>query len=121
MMVLLYGVPVSVAERVADRYRMEMTCSMPRSGEDVLILVPPMSSPRRLQEFYQSMLACEEWIDAVIVCDPASCEAFGTVQYGSPQGKLFTVSREACDEDLEYAIVRIVETKLGRLCAHEGI
>lgn len=121
MMVLLYGVPVPVAERIAARYRLEMASSLARPDADALILVPPMASPQQLHDFYQSMLACEEWIDVVIVCDPASCEAFGAVHYGSPQGKLFTVSRDACDEDLEESIVRIVETKLGRLCAHEGI
>ena len=67
------------------------------------------------------MLALEEEIDAVIVCDPASCNAVSTVQYCSPQGKFFTVSRDEDDEALEYAISSIVETKLGRVCAHEGI
>ena len=60
-------------------------------------------------------------IDAVIVCDTVSCDAVSTVQYCSPQGKFFTVSGADGDEALEYAISRIVETKLGRVCAHEGI
>lgn len=122
MNILLYGVPAEIAERIAERYSLQLGSSLADTGcSGMLVLIPPMSSPRQLLAFYNAMLALEEEIDAVIVCDPASCNAVSTVQYCSPQGKFFTVSRDEDDEALEYAISSIVETKLGRVCAHEGI
>lgn len=122
MNILLYGVPADLAGRIAERYSLETTSSLTAADSPgALLLIPRMESPRQLLAFYNAMLAREEEIDAVIVCDPASCEAVSTVQYCSPQGKFFTVSSEEGDEALEYAISRIVETKLGRVCAHEGI
>lgn len=122
MNILLYGVPADLAGRIAERYSLETTSSLTAAGSPgALLLIPRMESPRQLLAFYNAMLAREEEIDAVIVCDPASCEAVSTVQYCSPQGKFFTVSSEEGDEALEYAISRIVETKLGRVSAHEGI
>ena len=122
MHILLYGVPAELAGRIADRYSLDVTTSLGTTGsQGSLLLIPPIESPRQLLAFYNAMLARGEEIDAVIVCDPANCEAVSTIQYGSPQGKFFTVSSEEGDESLEYAISRIVETKLGRVCAHECI
>ena len=125
MNILLYGVPAEIAERIAERYSLQLGSSLADTGcSGMLVLIPSMGSPRQLLAFYNAMLAREEEIDAVIVCDPASCNAVSTVQYCSPQGKFFPVSRDEDDEDdeaLEYAISSIVETKLGRVCAHEGI
>ena len=122
MNILLYGVAAEIAERIAERYSLKMTSSLVVPGEPAgLQLIPPMSSPRQLLAFYNAMLVRESEIDAVIVCDRGSCDAVSTVQYCSPQGKFFTVSGDAGEEELEYAISRIVETKLGRVCAHEGI
>lgn len=122
MNILLYGVPAEIADRIAGRYSLKLTSTLVAPGEQAgLQLIPPMSSPRQLLAFYNAMLVRESEIDAVIVCDTVSCDAVSTVQYCSPQGKFFTVSGADGDEALEYAISRIVETKLGRVCAHEGI
>ena len=122
MNILLYGVQTEIAERIAERYSLHIASSLAMNGvPDTLLLIEPMSSPRQLLAFYNAMLARESEIDAVIVCDRGSCDAVSTVQYCSPQGKFFTVSGDADEEELEYAIARIVETKLGRVCAHEGL
>ena len=122
MNLLLYGVPAGIARRIADRYSLKMARTLAGVGEpDTLLIIPPMESPRQLLAFYNEMLARESEIDAVIVCDPAACEAANTVRYGSPPDKFFTLGPEEDEAELEYAISRIVESKLGLVCAHEGL
>ena len=43
------------------------------------------------------------------------------VHYCSQPGRFFSVSGEAGEEALEYELTRIVETRLGLVCAHEGV
>ena len=57
-------------------------------------------------------------VDAVVV----SCaDDFSAVHYCSQPGRFFSVSGEAGEEALEYELTRIVETRLGLVCAHEGV
>lgn len=90
-------------------------------GGDALLLIPTMTAPRQLLAFYNTMMAHEDDVDAVIVCGLETCDAASTVQYCSPQGKFFSVNGSDDEETLEYELVRIIETQLGLVCAHEGI
>lgn len=122
MNLLLYGIPTEIARRLAERYSLKISRRLAAVGEPAtLLLIPPMESPRQLLAFYNEMMAREAEIDAVIVCDPTDCGAVSTVRYCSPPDKFFTVSHEADEEELEYALSRIIESKLGLVCAHEGL
>lgn len=122
MNILLYGVPTGVARRIADLYSLKISHTLAGVGEPAtLLLIPPMESPRQLLALHNEMLTRESEIDAVIVCNPAVCEAMSTLQYCSPPGRFFTVSLDPDEEELEYAISRIIESKLGLVCAHEGL
>lgn len=122
MTIVLYGIPAEIAGRIAERYALKSIYSLEEIGSaGSLLLVPPMASPRRLLEFYNAMMAHEDDIDAVIVCGLEACDAASTVQYCSPQGKFFSISGDAGEEEMEYELTRIIETHLGLICAHEGI
>ena len=79
----------------------------------------PEEEVRRLAGRYGFVL-CRSFgeVDAVVV----SCaDDFSAVHYCSQPGRFFSVSGEAGEEALEYELTRIVETRLGLVCAHEGV
>ena len=55
-------------------------------------------------------------IDAVVA---VSTETGSAVHYGSHPGKFFTIPDEAEPDEVRYQLARIIETRLGRICAHE--
>lgn len=111
MKILLYGIPAAVTERAAVRYGFRPAASLDDEGGEAGILL----------SLYNTMLAREAEIDAVVVCGAENCDACNTVRYCSPPGKFYTLSGDAGDEMLEYELGRIVETCLGLVCAHEGV
>lgn len=123
MKILLYGIPAAVVDRTAARCGFRPAASLDDEGgaAGILLPVPPLETPGELLSFYNTMLAREAEIDAVILCGADHCAAYDTVFCCAPQGKFFTLSGDADEESLEYELGRILETLLGRLCAHEGI
>jgi len=127
MKILLYGIPAAAAERTAGRYGFRLAASLDDEGgktdgeADIMLPIRPVHSPAGLLSLYDTMLAREAEIDAVIVCDTDNRDICDTVRYGSPQGKFYTLSCDAGEDALEYELGRIIETHLGRICAHEGI
>ncbi len=123
MKILLYGIPAAVTERAAVRYGFRPAASLDDEGGEAGILLPvgPVRTPAELLSLYNTMLAREAEIDAVVVCGAENCDACNTVRYCSPPGKFYTLSGDAGDEMLEYELGRIVETCLGLVCAHEGV
>ncbi len=122
MNIVSYGVPETVTEKIAEKYRLRRIRTVEEiGGAGSLLSVPPMKDPRRLLALYEAMTLREERIDAVIVCGFTPCETARTVQYCAPQGKLFTLNCDTGEEALEEELARIVETLSGTLCAHEGI
>lgn len=123
MKILSYGIPAGVTERVAVRYGLRLAASFDDGGGEGGILLPlrPVHAPAGLLALCNAMLAHEAEIDAVIVCGSASCDLCNTLRYCAPQGKFYTLSNDADDEILEYELGCIIETRLGRICAHEGV
>ena len=121
MKILLYGIPAETAGRIAARHEFEVTASLDEKGgaAGAMLAIPPIASPGQLLSLYNTLIAREDEIDAVIVGEANHCDAYDTIRYGSPQGKFFTLSGD--EETLEYEFERIVESLLGLLCAHEGI
>lgn len=122
MNIVLYGVPDSVTERIAEKYGLNQISTVEEiGGEGTILSVSPMKDPRQLLALYEEMAMQEDKIDAVIVCGFEPCEVASTVQYCAPPGKLFTLHTDAGEETLEDELSRILDTLSGRICAHEGI
>lgn len=111
MNIVLYGVPAQTAGQIAGRYGLCVIGSPNQIGAaDSLLLVPPMTTPRQLLAFYNSMLHHEEQIDAVIICGIETCEAASTVQYCSPQGKFYSLSGELEGDELIGELCLIIDS-----------
>lgn len=132
MKILLYGIPAAVAAHVAARYGLRLAASFDEECErecddredaptGILLPVEPVRSPDGLLMLYNAMLAHEADIAAVVVCKAGDCDTCNTIQYGAPPGKFYTLGCDADEEALAYELGRILETRLGRICAHEGI
>ena len=97
MKIVFYGIPEEEVRRLAGRYGFGLCRSFGAAG-----LLPRYGAS----------------VDAVVV----SCaDDFSAVHYCSQPGRFFSVSGEAGEEALEYELTRIVETRLGLVCAHEGV
>ncbi len=123
MKILSYGIPAAVIRCVAARYGFRPADSFDDEGgnEDLLLTVRAPESAPGLLALYDTLLAREAEIDAVVVCSTGSCATCATIRYATPQGKFYTLGGDADDEALAYELGRIVETLSGRLCVHEGI
>ena len=100
MKIVFYGIPEEEVRRLAGRYGFGLCRSFGEfvAGGGRKMLLQP--------------------VDAVVV----SCaDDFSAVHYCSQPGRFFSVSGEAGEEALEYELTRIVETRLGLVCAHEGV
>ena len=101
MKIVFYGIPEEEVRRLAGRYGFGLCRSF---GERL--------------DFFGRMARYGASVDAVVV----SCaDDFSAVHYCSQPGRFFSVSGEAGEEALEYELTRIVETRLGLVCAHEGV
>ena len=51
----------------------------------------------------------EDAIDAVIICGSETCGAAGTICYGAPPGKIFTLCGDPGGEELEAELFRLLD------------
>ena len=93
-----------------------------------------MENEEELLAFIERMAQHDEQIAAVVAAPTeASTETpmgdFNAVLYATRTDKLFTlgtatggaVNNAVSDQTPEYELARIIETQLGRVCAHEGL
>lgn len=119
MNIVLYNIDTACAVKIADRYGFRLCHSFDGLEEgDRILLQPELRTEEEQLLFFERMAAFDERIDAVIVRQD---EGASTVHYCSEPGKFFSLSMEEEEEVLFDDIVRIVDTRLGYLCAHEGI
>lgn len=99
MNIILYGIPDDTAELIAGRYDLELIHSIEEIGAcGTLLPVPKITVPRQLLALYNALMRHEDAIDAVIVCGSETCGAAGTICYGAPPGKIFTLCGDPEDE-----------------------
>lgn len=92
MNIILYGIPADTAELIAGRYDLELIHSIEEIGTcGALLPVPKITAPRQLLALYNALMRHEDAIDAVIICGSETCGAAGTICYGAPPGKIFTL------------------------------
>ena len=92
MNIILYGIPDDTAELIAGRYDLELIHSIEEIGAcGTLLPVPKITAPRQLLALYNALMRHEDAIDAVIICGSETCGAAGTICYGAPPGKIFTL------------------------------
>lgn len=115
----MYGIPEEQARLTAERYGLSLCRSFDDiADENYLMLQQELVTEEEQLDFFTRMMEYEPTIDAVIV---AHADALSTVHYSSQPGKFFPVNGDAEEEKLDEEISGIIETCLGRLCAHEGI
>ena len=64
---------------------------------------------RQLLALYNALMRHEDAIDAVIVCGSETCGAAGTICYGAPPGKIFTLCGDPGGEELEAELFRLLD------------
>lgn len=102
MNIILYGIPADTAELIAGRYDLELIHSIEEIGTcGALLPVPKITAPRQLLALYNALMRHEDAIDAVIICGSETCGAAGTICYGAPPGKIFTLCGDPGGEELE--------------------
>ena len=119
MNIVLYGISEELAQRTAMHYGFAL-CRPFETGteeENRFWLQPRVESEEELLAFIERMAQHDEQIAAVVAAPTeASTETpmgdFNAVLYATRTDKLFTP---------EYELARIIETQLGRVCAHEGL
>lgn len=99
MNIILYGIP---ADTAGD-------CRTLRPGTHsfdrrigtcgALLPVPKITAPRQLLALYNALMRHEDAIDAVIICGSETCGAAGTICYGAPPGKIFTLCGDPGGEE----------------------
>lgn len=58
---------------------------------------------------YNALMRHEDAIDAVIICGSETCGAAGTICYGAPPGKIFTLCGDPGGEELEAELFRLLD------------
>ena len=105
MNIILYGIPADTAELIAGRYDLELIHSIEEIGAcGALLPVPKITAPRQLLALYNALMRHEDAIDAVIICGAA-----GTICYGAPPGKIFTLCGDPGGEELEAELFRLLD------------
>lgn len=106
----LYGIPADTAELIAGRYDLELIHSIEEIGTcGALLPVPKITAPRQLLALYNALMRHEDAIDAVIICGSETCGAAGTICYGAPPGKIFTLCGDPGGEELEAELFRLLD------------
>ena len=106
----LYGIPADTAELIAGRYDLELIHSIEEIGAcGALLPVPKITAPRQLLALYNALMRHEDAIDAVIICGSETCGAAGTICYGAPPGKIFTLCGDPGGEELEAELFRLLD------------
>ena len=110
MNIILYGIPADTAELIAGRYDLELIHSIEEIGTcGALLPVPKITAPRQLLALYNALMRHEDAIDAVIICGSETCGAAGTICYGAPPGKIFTLCGDPGGEELEAELFRLLD------------
>ena len=121
MKIVFYGIPEEEVRRLAGRYGFGLCRSFGEfvaGGGREMLLQPLLRTDGERLDFFGRMARYGASVDAVVV----SCaDDFSAVHYCSQPGRFFSVSGEAGEEALEYELTRIVEPRLGLVCAHEGV
>ncbi|MBP3356837.1 MAG: hypothetical protein J6K95_06745 [Rikenellaceae bacterium] len=121
MNIVMYGFGMNDVRPLAERYGFSLCDSFESLENGHRILLQEELATREKQlTFFENMADYDRLIDAVI-CVP-NCASASTVYYCSRPDKFFTV--DAGGEDPDYTtheLVRIIETQLGLLCAHECV
>ena len=136
MNIVLYGISEELAQRTAMHYGFAL-CRPFETGteeENRFWLQPRLENEEELLAFIERMAQHDEQIAAVVAAPTeASTETpmgdFNAVLYATRTDKLFTlgtatggaVNNAVSDQTPEYELARIIETQLGRVCAHEGL
>ena len=136
MNIVLYGISEELAQRTAMHYGFAL-CRPFETGteeENRFWLQPRLENEEELLAFIERMAQHDEQIAAVFAAPTeASTETpmgdFNAVLYATRTDKLFTlgtatggaVNNAVSDQTPEYELARIIETQLGRVCAHEGL
>ena len=108
--IILYGIPADTAELIAGRYDLELIHSIEEIGTcGALLPVPKITAPRQLLALYNALMRHEDAIDAVIICGSETCGAAGTICYGAPPGKIFTLCGDPGGEELEAELFRLLD------------
>ena len=113
MNIVLYGISEELAQRTAMHYGFAL-CRPFETGteeENRFWLQPRLENEEELLAFIERMAQHDEQIAAVVA---APTEALGTATGGA-------VNNAVSDQTPEYELARIIETQLGRVCAHEGL
>ena len=110
MNIILYGIPADTAELIAGRYDLELIHSIEEIGTcGALLPVPKITAARQLLALYNALMRHEDAIDAVIICGSETCGAAGTICYGAPPGKIFTLCGDPGGEELEAELFRLLD------------
>ena len=119
MNIILYGIPADTAELIAGRYDLELIHSIEEIGTcGALLPVPKITAPRQLLALYNALMRHEDAIDAVIICGSETCGAAGTICYGAPPGKIFTLCGDPGGEELEAELFRLLDAIFpARICS----
>ena len=116
MNIVLYGFADETALRLAGRHGFTLCRTLDRLHDGhCLIASPGFPDDAARRTFLDRMLRDADRIDAVVAA--VAGEDFGAVRYCAPPGAFHAADAEDPDTELE----RIVRSKLGLLCAHEGI
>ncbi len=122
MNIVLYGVPDTITERIAEKYGLKHIGTVEEiGGEGTILSISPMKDSRRLLALYEELAMREDEINAVIVCGFESCDLTNTVRCCTPAGKFFTLRKDAGNDALEDDLSRILDALSGRICAHECV
>lgn len=130
MNIVIYGLDESLVRSVADRYGFTLCATFDEfAGEGRnLLLQPSLKGSEEQLAFFGRMAASDDLVDAVVAAVPCDEEFSTVVHYCSCPGKFFTVNAASeapetamPEETTAYELERIIETRLGMLCAHEGI
>ena len=91
-------------------YDLELIHSIEEIGTcGALLPVPKITAPRQLLALYNALMRHEDAIDAVIICGSETCGAAGTICYGAPPGKIFTLCGDPGGEELEAELFRLLD------------
>lgn len=118
MNIVLSGFTATCAAHIAERYHLKLRHSLDELDNNCIILLPRMESEEQRLQLFGHMAEYEDRIDAVIGIQG---DDFSTVHYCSQPGKFFSVNGSDDDQVVEEELSGIIETKLGNICAHEGL
>ena len=119
MNIVMYGFEPDTVRDIAKEYGFTL-CSRYddlRRSENGILLQCGVSSEEESRELMRALDDFADDIDTVIAALPHG--SGDIIRYCPQPWKLFAI--DTSDEDPEYEIGRIIASRLGLICAHEGI